>query len=485
MADRRFEPRDRRRERGQILPLFVIALLVVLSLAALLFDGASTLVQRRKLQNAGDAAALAGTNVLQTAGSIRACSATAGPPPGAPRQDIIDAVRASIAANLPGFPVGKINITCPDGWQNMAVRVDLDTTSTSFFLGAIGGSPQEVATTSTALNGQITGSSYSVVILDPSNPSWPNGRRGCPSFLVSGGPTLVFDGSVYVNSACSSASGGAIGTNGASATISFGTGRGLHVVGGYNAGPLTINPAPTLGVVPLQDPLAGLEPVNHGAMTVRSNARLVLNNTTQVLEPGVYRGGIQLRNSSIALLRPGIYVFDGGGLDLSAQSSLCSISATSTAVNCGNFAADCPDVTCGVLLFNRGTASGGNAMGPITVGAGATLKVRAYDDRAMGGQNYAYRNLLIWQDENPAQASNYAQPVVSLNGGGSVDISGTVYAPQGAVSMGGSSGGGGGGNVDLLIQFIAYDLTMSGNSAFHFYYTDADFARPTDYGLVQ
>lgn len=485
MNGHRVARRDRSGERGQILPLFVIALLVVLSLAALLFDGASTLVQRRKLQNAGDAAALAGTNVLQTTGSIRACSATAGPPPGAPRQDIIDAVRASIAANLPGFPVGRIIVTCPDGWQNMAVKVDLDTTSTSFFVGAIGGSGQTVATTSTALNGQVTGSSYSVVLLDPANPSWPNGRRGCPSFLVSGGPTLQFDGSVYVNSGCSAASGGAIGTNGSSATISFGAGRGLHVVGGYNAGPLTITPAPTLGASPLQDPLAGLEPVNYGAMTVRSNTRLVLNNTTQVLQPGVYRNGIQLRNSSIALLRPGIYVFDGGGLDLGAQSSFCSISATSTAVNCGNFAADCPEASCGVLLFNRGTSNGGNAMGPITVGAGATLKVRAYDDRAMAGQNYAYRNLLIWQDQNPLQTSTYSQPAISLNGGGTVDISGTVYAPQAAVTMGGGSGGGGGGNIDLLIQFIAWDLTMSGSSAFHFFYTDADFARPTDYGLVQ
>ena len=485
MADLRIARRDRSGERGQVLPLFVIALLVVLSLAALLFDGASTLVQRRKLQNAGDAAALAGTNVLQTTGSIRACSATAGPPPGAPRQDIIDAVRASVAANLPGFPVARITVTCPTGWQNMAVRVDLNSTSTSFFLGALGGSPQQVATTSTALNGQITGSSYSVVILDPSNPSWPNGRRGCPSFLISGGPTLLFDGSVYVNSGCSSASGGAIGTNGSSATVSFGSGKGLHVVGGYNAGPLTITPAPRLGVAPLQDPLAGLESINYGAMTVRSNSRLVLNNQTQVLQPGVYRGGIQLRNSSIALLRPGIYVLDGGGLDLGAQSSFCSISTTSTAVNCGNFASDCPDVTCGVLLFNRGTANGGNAMGPITVGAGATLKVRAYDDRAMGGANYAYRNLLIWQDENPLQTSSYSQPAISLNGGGTVDISGTVYAPQGAVTMGGGSGGGGGGSIDLLIQFIVWDLTMSGNSAFHFYYTDADFARPTDYGLVE
>lgn len=475
----------RTRERGQVLPLFVFSLLAIIALAALLFDGANTLVTRRKLQNVGDAAALIGSNVLQTSGSIRTCSATNGPPPGAPRQDIIDAVNASIQANWPGFPSGQISITCPTGWDNQAVRVNLQSVSRTFFVGAIGGSAPTVATTSTALNGQVTGSSYSVVILDPSNPSWPNGRRGCPAFLISGGPTVTFDGSVFVDSSCPAGSGGAIGSNGNAATVTFASGKGLFVVGGYSPGPLTITPAPTLGVTPIADPLAGLEPVPYGSMTVRSNARLTLNNTTQILQPGVYRGGIRMLNSSVALLRPGIYVFDGGGLDIGAQASMCSIDATSSPADCSTFTADCPDMTCGVLLFNRGTQSGSNAMGPISIGAGATLKLRAYDDRANSGQSFQYRNLLVWQDGNPAPSSSYAQPTISLNGGGSVDISGTVYAPGALVSMGGGSGGSGGSATNLLIQFITWDLTMSGNSTFQFFYSDADFARPTDYGLVE
>jgi hypothetical protein len=475
----------RSREHGQILPLFVFSLVAILALAALLFDGANSLVTRRRLQNVGDAAALAGANVLQTAGSIRTCSASSGPPPGPPRSDIVDAVVATVTQNWPGFPVGQITVSCPDGWSNQAVRVDLQLTTKAFFVAAIGRQPNNVATTSTALNGRLTGSSYSVVLLDPGNAGWPNGKQGCPAFLISGGPTVLFDGSVYVDSSCSAANGGAIGTNGNSATLTFAANTGLRVVGGYSPGPLTISPAPITGVQPLPDPLVDLEPIDYASMTVQSNSRLVLNNSTQVLQPGVYRGGIQLKNSSKALLRPGIYVLDGGGLDIGAQASFCSISAISIATDCNNFAADCPDLTCGALIFNRGTANGSGAMGPVTVGAGATLKLRAYDDRANGGQYAQYRNLLLWQDASPVPASNYAQPSVALNGGGSVDISGTVYAPSALVTMGGSSGGGGGGNVDLLIQFIAWDLAMSGNSAFHFFYTDADTARPTDYGLIR
>ena len=475
----------RDRSRGQILPLFALAMVVILALGALLVDGASALVTRHRLQNVGDAASLAGANVLQASGTIHLCSTVSTEPPGAPRQDIVDAVMASLATNWPAITASQVTITCAAGWENQAVRVDLRLNSATFLSAAIGMSAPSVGTTSTAVNGQLTGSTYSVVLLDPGNAGWPNGRRGCPAFLISGGPTLQFDGSVYVNSACTAASGGAMATNGNSATVTIANGRSIKLVGGYDPGPLSITPAPTTGATTLEDPLAGLEPVTTASMTVRSSARLVLNNETQVLLPGVYIGGIQLRNSSVALLRPGIYVLDGGGLDVGAQASFCSISATSSATTCANFATDCPDTACGVLLYNKGTANGSGAMGQVTVGAGATLKLRAYDDRANANQSFEYRNLLIWQDASPVVSSSYAQPIIQLSGGGNVDISGTLYAPSAKVLMGGNSGGSGGGSVDLLLQFISWDLEMSGNSAFHYFYSDEDFARPKDYGLVQ
>ena len=473
-------------EQGQILVLFVLGLVVILAVGALLLDGANSLVTRRRLQNVGDAAALAGANAIHATGSMHVCSTVSNSPPGAPRADIIAAVNASIATNWPSFPSGNVTITCAQDalYNNQAVKVDLTIAASNFLGNAIGYGGTTVATTSTALNGQIAGSSYSVVLLDPSNSSWPNQRKGCPSLLISGGPTLNFGGSVFVDSACTSANGGAFGTNGNSASVTFSSGKGLYAVGGYDPGPLTITPAPITGATAIADPLIDLEPVNYASMTVRSASQLVLNNTTQVLQPGVYTGGIQLKNSSIALLRPGIYVFDGGGLDVGAQASVCSISATSIATNCSSFATDCPDYTCGVLLFNRGTASGSGAMGQITAGAGATVKLRAYDDRANAGVGFEYRNLLIWQSATPAPSSSYAQPVIQLNGGGSVEISGTVYAPSARVDMGGGSGGAG-GSTTLTLQFIAWDLAMSGNSTFTFNYSDADFARPKDYGLVQ
>jgi hypothetical protein len=473
------------RQAGQILPLFVLSMVAVLAIGALVLDGASVLVTRRHLQDAGDAAALAGANTLQATRSSHLCSSDSGNLSGGPRNDIVNAVRASLHDNWPNFPPGNVSVTCPSGWENQAVQVDLNITSNSYLGSAIGASAQNVATTSIAVNGQVSGSNYNVVLLDPSNATWPNSRRGCPSFLISGGPTIRFDGSVMIDSACTAADGGALAANGGAATVTLAPGRSLNMVGGYNLGALTITPVPNIGMTALLDPLKDIDPIDYASMPIRSAVRLILSNETQVLEPGRYIGGIQLRNSSVALLRPGIYVLDGGLLDVGAQAAVCSITATSTATDCSSWSADCPDTTCGVLLFNRGILSGLGAMGQISVGAGSTLKLRAYDERAMNNVGFEYRNLLIWQDATPAASLLFAQPVIQLSGGGNVDISGTVYAPQAKVQMGGSSGGTGGSTVNLALQFIAWDLEISGNSSFRFSYGNDYFARPKDYGLVR
>ena len=487
MNSRRQDSSTRERQAGQILPLFVLSLLVILSIGALVLDGASMLVTRRHLQNSGDAAALAGANILQKTGSGSVCSTVSSSPPGAPRSDITAAVTASLASNWPSFPSGNVTVTCPNGWDNQAVQVDLHVASGNFLGKAIGYSAPDVATTSVAVNGQIAGSNYSVVLLDPQNPSppWPSGRHGCPAMLISGGPTISFDGSVMIDSACTAGNGGALASNGSSATVTMASGKTINMVGGYSLGPLTITPAPTTGGTAIPDPLITLDPISTTGMTTRSASKLVLNNTTQVLQPGIYTGGIQLKNSSIALLRPGIYVIDGGGVDIGAQASFCSISTTSTATTCASFTTDCPDTTCGVLILNKGTTNGSGAMDQITVGAGSTLKLRSYDERAVTGGDFQYRNMLLWQDSTPAASSSYAQPIVALNGGGTVDISGTVYAPQAGVTMGGGSGGSGGSTTNATLQFICWDFTISGNATFHFYYSDAEFARPKDYGLVR
>jgi Putative Flp pilus-assembly TadE/G-like len=465
-------------ERGQVLVIVAIAFTVLLMFLAVLFDGANGLVTRRQMQDAGDAAALAAANQVLV-GTPHGCSSTADT---TPRASVAQAAHDSLAANLTWYDASTAVITCPAGYDNFAVSVELWTQSKRFF-GGIMGDELDVRSHSVAVNGQITGTRYSVLELDPWNASWPNGRRGCPSVLLSGGPTVTFEGSVQINSACPSGDGGALATNGNAANLSLlGTAR-LRTVGGYSPGSLTINPAPITGVLPAKDPLAGLTPVSTTGMTVRSNTRLILNNTMLILQPGVYRGGIELRNSSVAFLRPGIYVLEGGGLDIGAQAKVFSVGATALSTTAATWTSDCLAGSCGVLIYNKAGSS--TPMGPISVAAGSTLLLRSYDPAAQSGGVAEYENLLLWQDALPVPTASYAQPVVSLNGGGLVDISGTVYAPSGKVEMGGNSGGSGGSSLNLTLQFISWDLEFRGNASFYFYFRDEDFARPTNYGLVE
>jgi Putative Flp pilus-assembly TadE/G-like len=475
----RWSPRAAESERGQVVVIVAVAFTIILMFLAVVFDGGSALVRRRQLQDASDAAALAAANAIHV-GAPRGCSGD--PLVTTPRASVAQAARDSLAANLPWFDANTAVVSCTPGYDDWAVTVQVDTVAPQFFGGLIG-DPMNVHSRSVAVNGQIRGSTYAIIQLDPHNPSWPNGRRGCPSILLSGGPSVTLQGTIHANSACSAANGGALATNGNASTLTMQNGAQIRLVGGYAPAALTISPPPVTGVAPIKDPLAGLPPMDTSGMTVRSSVRLVLNNQTMLLEPGIYRGGIQLRNSSIAYLRPGIFVFEGGGLDIGAQASVFSVAAGVSSTNAASWTTDCPDATCGVLLFNDAGAS--TPMGQVAIGAGATLKLRAYEPDALAGAGVTdYENILLWQDATPVPTSSYAQPEVALSGGGSVTISGTVYAPSAKVTMGGGSGGSG-GSTNLTLQFISWDLEFRGNSSFVFNFNDEDFARPTNYGLIE
>ena len=172
---------------------------------ALLFDGARALVLRRQMQNASDAAAMAGANVIQGL-SPKQCSATAGPPPGAAGRGGGRRGQGQRGRQPAQLSAGQVIVTCVADplMANQGVKVRLDDDSPTFFGSIFGGGPLSVATDSSAVNGNNISNNYSVVMLDPQHLTWPNGQRGCPSFQLSGGPTVIFDSAIYIDSACTS-----------------------------------------------------------------------------------------------------------------------------------------------------------------------------------------------------------------------------------------------------------------------------------------
>ena len=498
------------RDKGQVLVLFCISIVAMLIALALLYDGARALVLRRQLQNAADAAALAGANVISS-GTSPGCANN-----GVIRTAVATAAKDSVKTNLgwsDATVASNVTVTCPSGgtpdWQNLAVAVSIQDIAPTYFGRIAGNSNMTVAASGTAVNGSLPPGRFSVMQLDPANLSWPNGYRGCPSILFSGGPSVIFEGSVQSDSACTAADGGSIGTNGNSATITLVDPAKIQMVGTYSPGPLVITPAPIQNSAYVPDPLAGLPAIpTLATSTTADSPKTTIGNgqnpTCTILEPGTYPGGIEVKSQGAAWLRPGIYIIAGGGITIGAQGAIYTLSSDTNITNCGALDAAswdtalCRPDNCGVLIYNTSTGSGANAaLGPLDLGGGSSIKMRAYNPAVdlTNTNRVEYNNLMFWQDglacsgaspcTGPIPSSTYHQPVLSLRGGGTAYLQGTVYAPSGQVSLGGNCGGSGGVPLLLTLQFISWDLEINGSCTFDFVYSVDGFTNFPAYGLVQ
>ena len=515
--------RHRNGEEGVVIVLFSIFLVALLAFGALVYTGAQALVLRRQLQNAGDAAALAAANLLIVQ---EGCSASGSG--GAPRAAIVTAAKNDVSVNMPGYDLTKVIVTCPADRNNAGVKVELSGVGPSYF----GMSGLNAGTSSVAVNGQVVDQDYAVVLLNPSNLSWNSQRNGCASFLVNGGITMTFEKKVIVNSKCQVAdsNNGALKAINSSFQMNMINGSELRIGGEMalnTAGHIT--PAPLENFRPLMpDPLSGLLTPNT-YLTNGSGASLpTINMATTgtgicknqdpcILPPGTYPDGIAAGGGgapSTLLLRPGVYYLDGSGFKLkSASARVIGIpdSATmpdnvakiqfrtthtqSTIIN--NWSAACPlnANKCGVMLYNAPSGAswvttGGNA-DEINNGSQGLLLMRAYnaanDEIAANWAPFeSYSGLVIWQARLPAPTQASGQPAISMAGGACIIISGTVYAAGGQVDFGGSTcGTGGGGESATTLQFVVWDLTVSGNNNFYFAYQKNLFAAPLQYGLVE
>ena len=480
-------------DRGQVVVIVTAALVAVLAILALVFDAANAYVVRRQLQAATDAASLAAANLIQTA-TTGSCSAIYGG--SEPYPEIVAAARASVAENLPDYPPSEVEVTCPSDarWLNYAVKVELTTTAPRFFSVIWSRDDLSVRTDATAINGHLTHRNYSVITLNPAyqQPAHPQARNGCPSVLFSGGPTVIMESAMHIDSGCLAGDGGALGTNGVAATLTMRSGAPIEIVGEYYPGALRITPPPATGQPAIGDPLETAGPPSYSISATAANegwfslpTRAAVNENCNGcwvrLEPGIYDGGIRLGGQAKAVMAPGVYVMRGGGMDLGAQTSLYSALSNASSPTPSSWGSDCPAPGCGVLIFNTcngpnwATTCAGGTLGSITINAGATVKLRSLA---------AYEGVLFWQNKNREPSNSYSQPVVTLSGGGNVDISGTVYAPSAKIFLRGGAGGSG-GIVELKMRFISYDLQFNGNSTFHFIYVADETDAPMDYGLVE
>ncbi|MDQ6884549.1 MAG: pilus assembly protein TadG-related protein [Candidatus Dormibacteraeota bacterium] len=153
--------RDHRRQRGQTMLIFILMLTTLIGFLGLVMDGGQGFHSRRQLQNAADAAALAGTYVLlqnrfasnypaafqvaATKAAQKAAEANSAPDPDRTPNDGVNSAVTITPVDVYGVPTAT-------GWSDARVRglkVDVAARYDTLFIRVVGITTIDVKTTAT------------------------------------------------------------------------------------------------------------------------------------------------------------------------------------------------------------------------------------------------------------------------------------------------------------------------------------------------
>jgi Putative Flp pilus-assembly TadE/G-like len=371
------EPRSR---RGAVSVMVAVMAPSLIAVAALVLDGGVWLIERARLQIAADAAAN-GAGYLLLDSSLQTQSSSSQT---AAFQSVALAEANGAAAALIGTLVTPIAVSVASSWTS--VGVTLTSRADSFLAEAIGLSgPTLVATASAGL----TPAAACVLALNTS---------AADAIDVNNMGSIRATGCGIVADSTSSS---AIYLN--SGTIS---GQTIAAVGGFsesNSGSNTVSPAsPTSGASPVANPYASLSPPVAGAC--------------------------DYTNASFTAWQSGPYSFTQSKNVFCGNTTIGGNSTTDT------FAPGVYYVVNGNLVFNNAD---------VTQAQGVTFVLSGSSPGSFQWTNYsgsyqmsaptsgATAGILVWQ-ECPSSGS---APANSMAGGSTLQISGSFYAPCGALQI--------------------------------------------------
>lgn len=410
--------------RGVVIVLVAICLMALLGIVAIALDGGLLLDDRRRLQSAADAAALAAAvdlykhyttnNGLDKDGTAKASALSIAALNGYNNDGTSNIVTVNIPAksgNYAGRP----------GYAEVSIQYNQQRG-----FSAIWGSSTIPVTARAVARGQWLSLDYAIILLNPT-------ARG--SLQASGNATLtVSGGAVIVNS--TDPAGGLTNGNGAKVTASqirFGGSPG------YSG---NFNPPNYLGILSAQpytvDPFLYIPQPNPGSLPLQSSRGLnVSGNSSTFLSPGLYIGGVSIAGNAIVTMSPGIYYMQGGGFSVSGNARL---------------------VGSGVMIFND------NGGGSINIAGNGSV---ALSPPTSG----TYQGVSIFQDRATATTVNIA-------GNGSMSIAGTFYAAAATLNVSGN-----GDNIGS--QYVSRDLSITGNGTVKLIYSNTSSAKARLLSLVE
>ena len=264
------------------------------------------------------------------------------------------------------------------------------------------------------LSGQVVGRSTAAVV----------GLTDCIYTLKPSNTGISVGGTANLTSACGVLSDSsdpcAISTNGG-AVLSA---PEYDVVGG-TCTHAALTPAPNTGISPASDPLASLPAPATAPYTCDYVNYSAPNWSNPTLSPGVYCGGIQIRNNNYTL-SAGKYILVGGGLY--TQNANANVSGTN------------------VTIYNTYDAT--YPYTPINIAATSSVNLQAPNTGT-------YAGILFFEDRSAPEASD------SYGGGSTAVYQGTIYAPHADITLYGNS------STTAYTIVVANTISLVGTSQFN------------------
>jgi hypothetical protein len=267
----------------------------------------------------------------------------------------------------------------------------------------------------------VTGARDCIYALNPTAPG---------AVQVGGTASLTSSCGIYVDSSDSSA----LGTNGGG-TISA---PEYDVVGGVSTH-YSLTPAPNTGASPASDPLAAMPAPAAPSYTCDYKNYNAPNWSNPTLSPGVYCGGIQVKNNNYTF-NPGNYILVGGGL--TTQDSNSNIAGS------------------GVMFYNTfgDTNKGTYSYSPTNIAATSTVNLTAPTSGTYTG--------ILFFDDRSAPTDTKCSYCDNYGGGSSAVYQGAIYNRNNGITMYGNS--------SVSSQYtilIADTIKLIGTSGFNDNYT--------------
>jgi hypothetical protein len=478
-----------RKQSGQAVVLVAVAVVVLTAILALALDGGGIYLDRRQVQNAADSAALAGAELLMMV------------PPSL--SSIHNQAIANLVKNLPGTSTTATvcSATCPNvatigipggsgiGTINLGAGYFAELSATTSYtyqvivwhihqvaVAPIHGfqSTIPLAARATAQNANLP---YAVVVLQdkPGNAQFHDLNIQASTAVLElqgGGPGAR--GGVFSNAGIDPGNG--------TPAITFspaGNAGDLWAVDEPSGDQSLLNAAgrvtgqQTVGTLPRLASHLASPTYPEPAPPAVSFAGTTVSSGTAYLCPGQYTNQINVQSAATAILFPGVYQVQAGGVNV--QGTLRTLTAADLPISgCGQTVTSGADL--GVIIEVRPDNIGGSTRcDKNQFVAGGSSNVTLTPSLKYFNINVYIETMAGWQ--TTCTASPLGTNVMQFSNGACYNISGALYGPADNMVLAGNACG------TTVGQVIAWYLTVNGSGTLNVSFTPNNL--PYMKGLTQ